>query len=215
MYNLIMKLRYSNLSKVTAADMALKNQNGSIMVIALMVLAIMTVISIMSSNTVVTENFIIRNIGIYKQNVNLVDAATQEGLQEMMQLPDDSANFDVNASANDWLNDKDEAWTQAPWYNAAGRLLDASNSQAATDLPLINDRGENGNGNLRYAFVGWRPFTMPGGGSASIVVSGPGQQTVRRQGRILAEYVSIDGGNDNGFGRLRMEIGVQRQVPIN
>ena len=32
-----------------------------------------------------------------------------------------------------------------------------------------------------------------------------------RQGRIISEYVSADaGGNDNGNGMLRMEIGVKR-----
>ncbi len=203
-----LKNKMSFPEKVAAAPP--RDQNGSIMIITLMILAIMTVVSLMSSDTVITENFIVRNIGIYKQNVNLVEAATQEGLQELMQLTDDPTNFDVNASASDWLNDKDAAWTQAPWYNTAGRLLDANNSRAAADLPLVNNRGENGNGNLRYAFVGWSPVA-----NASIVVSGPGTQTVRREGRILAEYVSLDGGNDNGFGRLRMEIGIQRQVPIN
>ena len=59
------------------------NQNGSVMVLALMIMAVMMVIVIASSDTVVTENFIIRNVGIHKENVNLVESALMQGLQDV------------------------------------------------------------------------------------------------------------------------------------
>ena len=88
------------------------------------------------------------------------------------------------------------------------------NLSTVTDLadgnPWISaTRGENANINLLYAVVGWAPTDLGTGGSESLVVgSGP----VWHEGRVLAEYVSSDGGgNDNGNGLLRMEIGVKRQ----
>jgi hypothetical protein len=201
-----------------------QDQNGSIIVVVLLILAIMTVIGLVSSDTVVTENFIIRNTGIQKQNINIVEAASMEGLQEFMQVSDDDPdNFDVNVSSTDWLTDKDESWTVDDWYDPdyVGRLLNANNSNAASALGVLTAREEANSGSLRYGLVGWDPVGIPqniggSGGSESLVVSGPGSSTVWRRGRIITEYASLDvSGNDNGFGMLRMEIGVRRQIPIN
>ena len=59
------------------------NQNGSVMVLALMIMAIMMVIGITSSETAITENFIIRNVGIHRENVNLVESALMRGPAEV------------------------------------------------------------------------------------------------------------------------------------
>lgn len=194
--------------------------------IALMILVIMTIIGVMSSDTVITENFIIRNTGIHKQNASLVEAAVMEGLQEIIQISDnDPADFDVNADPSDWLNNKNDAWITndadgdkiPDWYdNDSARMLNANNSEGATDPGLLTTRGENGLDNLRYAMVGWDSYTSPSGGGASLVVSGPGAKLVWRTGRILAEYVSLDGdGDNNGFATMRMEIGFMRKIRTN
>jgi hypothetical protein len=189
----------------------LNNPNGSVMVIVLMVLTIMTAIGIVSSDMVVTENFIIRNVGIHKQNASLVDSALMRGLQEFMQLDNSiPGNFDPAPSV--WINDRNITTVGAPeefintiWYetNFTRRCLNFLNSNDANTLPLLTTRGENANGNLRYAVVGWAP--VPG---MSITVGGG---PTWRQGRIIAEYVSADaGGNDNGFGLVRQEMGVKQ-----
>lgn len=191
----------------------ISNQKGSVMVLALMIMAVMMVIVIASSDTLVTENYITRNVGIHKENVNLVESALMEGLQLFMQIPDnDPDNFDPNTSPIDWINDRNTAWTTATWYNSADvqTLLDLNNSLAA-NANTLTTRGENANGGvLRYAVVGWAPVTFGTGGSESLVVSG---KPVWHGGRILGEYASADAGllNDNGNGRLRMELGVRRQ----
>jgi Tfp pilus assembly protein PilX len=190
------------------------NQNGSVMILALLVMTVMMVIAISSSDTVVTENFIMRNVGIYRQNLNLVDAALMEGLQRFMHLADnDPDNFDPDISNTDWINNRNTPWTTAVWYQTgfADQQLNNNNSMDVTtnNLAVLNARGEDANGVLRCAVVGWEPVTFSTGGSTSLVV-GTGT-AIWRQGRILAEYVSEDaGGNDNGFGMLRMELGVKR-----
>jgi len=189
----------------------INNQSGSVLVLTLMIMAIMAVIGIASTNTVVTENFIMRNVGIHKENVNIVEAVLMEGLQTFMQIPDNNPdNFDPNLSNSDWLNDRNTAWTTGTWYNTndVSTLLNANNSSSANALTTLATRGE-ANNVLRCAVVGWAPVTYAGGGSESLVVSG---KPVWHGGRILGEYVSADGGgNDNGNGFLRMELGVRRQ----
>lgn len=191
------------------------NQNGSVMVLVLMVLAIMTVIGIVSSQTVVTENYIIRNVGIHKQNISLVESGLMQGLQQFLQIRDDNPdNFSTTFIANDWLNDINNAANpiNINWYEAnfTARCLNVNNSDNVNTLPLLAARGENANNNLRIAVVGWEPVDLgTAGGSESVVV---GSGAVWHEGRILSEYVSTDaGGNDNGNGLLRMEIGVKRQ----
>jgi hypothetical protein len=191
------------------------NQDGSVIVLVLMVLVIMTVIGLVSSDTVVTENFIVRNEGIHKQNVYLVQSALMQGLQDYMQIDDsDPANFDPDVSSTDWINDRNntavgdnEYHINIDWYDTdppyTQACLNDKNSKVANSLPLLDTRGEKDNGNLRYALIGWQ--AVPG---ESLKLGKP----IWHQGRILAEYISKDaGGKDDGFGMLREEIGVKRQ----
>lgn len=193
------------------------NQRGSVIVFVLMVLVALTVIGIVSSDTVITEKFIVRNVGIHKQNASLVDSALMIGLQQVMQLDNnDGDNFDPDAVLDDWLNNDDTDWTAgtADWYEASftDRCLDGNNSRdanSANNLPLMDDRGENALPNLRYAVVGWGPldFTVTGGSTSLVVGSGP----VWHSGQVIAEYVSEDAGGDgNGFGLIRGELGVRQ-----
>jgi hypothetical protein len=190
--------------------------------LVLMILVIMTVIGIVSSDTIVTENSIIRNVGIQKQNTNLVDAALMVGLQRFMQLnTNDGTQFDpaqwdyINDIHNDPPNVGDpEEFINTIWYETAftRRCLDPNNSidVAAIDpanvLPLITRRGEDLNGTLRYAVVGWEGVPgMP-------LPPGDGITPTWKQGRIIAEYVSADAaGNGNGFGLIRQELGIKQQ----
>jgi Tfp pilus assembly protein PilX len=189
------------------------NQNGSVLVLTLMIMVIMAIIGIASTNTVVTENLIIRNIGIHKENVHIVEAALMEGLQTFIQMDvSNPALFDPDASNTDWINNRNTAWTTGAWYNRndVSTMLNANNSTATNaGLDRLNNRGEAGNNVLRYALVGWEPLTLGTGGSASLVVSG---KPVWHAGRLIGEYVSADaGGNDNGNGFMRMELGIRQQ----
>ncbi len=189
------------------------NQNGSVLVLTLMIMVIMAIIGISSTDTVVTENFIMRNVGIHRENVNLVESVLMEGLQTFMQIDDsNAANFDPGTSNIDWINDRNDAWTTVAWYNrndVSTQLNNNNSNNTAANLNTLNNRGEAANNVLRYALVGWAPVTFGQGGSSSLVVT---SGAVWHAGRVLGEYVSADaGGNDNGNGFLRMELGVRRQ----
>lgn len=179
----------------------LRNQNGSIMMITLMILVIITVIGLMSSDTIVTENAIIRNQAIYKQNVNMVDAALMEGLQMVTQW----AHSDPAIKVTDppslvWVNDNAStlATTTTAWYavNSSTAVLTAANSIAINTPQTLIDRGEQAMGLLRIAFVGWDKA------GTSLVL--PSKAVWK--GRLLAEYVSPT------YGVMRMEIGVGKTV---
>lgn len=200
------------------------NQDGAIMVIALMVLLVITIIGLISSETMITENRIIRNQGIYQQNLNIVDSALMTGMQMLMQIPDDdSANFDPDTATGDLINDMRDNWADTTWYDPdsiiSEQVLDAANSVDVEDAAedILETRDELLVGNLRVSVVGWEVVSDPDGGSESIRIGKARQPAVWRQGRILAEYVSVDPdtGKSGGFGRMRMEMGVRRPIPIN
>ena len=191
----------------------LNNQNGGIVIVlAMMVLLIMTIIGLVSSQSVITENYIIRNQAIHKQNINMVESALMVGLQQFMQIPDDDPeNFDINNPADIWLNSIRDDWAANDWYDADNRelILDATNSEPVPDSQIQVIRKEADN--IRTSIVGWETVTLAGGGSESLRVSSSRQTSVWRRGRILAEYMS----DQTQYGRLRMEIGIKRRIPIN
>ena len=139
-----------NAPEESAGHAPLNNQDGSVIVMVLMILAIMTVIGIVSSNTVITENFMVRNVGIRKQNVNLVESALMQGLQQFMQLNTGNPN-NFDPTLNIWINDRTITTAGAPeelintiWYENTFTqpCLDVNNSLAANTLPLLATRGE-------------------------------------------------------------------------
>jgi hypothetical protein len=205
----------------------LASEKGSVILVVLMALVTLTVIAIVSSDSQITENQIVRNLGIRKQNVFLLDSALMRGYQEFMQISSDSvsaaANFSPNVGPNaGWINDihndppnpgDPEEFINTIWFEDVftQRCLFPGNSQVENILPLIGIRGENGNGGLRYAIVGWDAVDLgAGGGSQSL---GAGQNDpVWHAGRLIAEYVSVDAaGEANGFGLLRQEMGLRRK----
>lgn len=199
-----------------AMNRSLKNQDGSIMMITLMILATITIIGLISSDTAVTEKFIIRNHGIYKQNLNIVESAMMEGLQLFMQRPSDDQDI-IDVSTSPLVNDINGTFATTTWYasNPSGQLLNTTNTSTIKLLPItllpenITDRGETTNTNLRTAFAGWENVKYKKGGSESLGI-GSGQP-IWRQGRLMSEYVSTN----NRFGTLRMEIGVKRRLVPN
>ncbi|MBC2714292.1 MAG: hypothetical protein HF978_03190 [Desulfobacteraceae bacterium] len=201
-------------------------QKGSIILIVLMLLVLMSVIGISSTNTTVTESFIVRNTGIRKQNIHLVDAASFEVVQILLDAGLDNDTSPLAADMDHinpqmpgklvWVNDKD-TWLAsgdlADWYNRdfVGRVLDTTNSvvpasienTALDHIELIDNRGEwtdAANSPIRYAMVGWS-FKLSGGGNLNLASGQP----VLRTANILTEYVS----ERNGI--IRLTMGVERE----
>jgi len=199
----------------------LGNEDGAVIFVVLMALVTLTVIAIVSSDSEITENLIVRNVATRKQNVYLLDSALMRGYQEFMQIPADvvnaSANFAPNAGPNAlWINNvlnnppgvgSPEEFINTIWYEDTftQRCLGPGNSLVESTVPLLATRGENGNNGLRYAIVGWEPLPMA-------AVNPKPNEPLWFGGRLIAEYVSVDaGGNANGFGMLRQEMGLRRQ----
>lgn len=198
------------------------NQDGSIILIALMLLAVMTMIGIMAADTTVTENFIIRNVGMHKQNVNMAEAAIMETLQKIIQLPPDRLEEleEVNAGTGTGISvmvNSDEAWTEDPsgvsgsmesrWYDPlSGRVLGESANWVVPeaiqngDITTIDARGEAGDQPLRMAVVGWSKIQ----GEAAESLKETAQANMRK-GKLLAEYIS----DHNGM--VRLEVGIRHK----
>ena len=64
----------------------IKSEDGSVMVVALIVLAMLTIIGISASNTSTTELQIVRNDLLYRMNFYKAEAAAREGAQTVANL---------------------------------------------------------------------------------------------------------------------------------
>ena len=84
----------------------MNNEEGSAIVVAVMILMVVTIIGVSSTNTTTVELQIVRNDGIYKQNLYLAEAAAQEGIQRIWNVSR-SDPFQLERKAPAWLNDDD------------------------------------------------------------------------------------------------------------
>jgi hypothetical protein len=88
-------------------SLLMKNEEGSAIVVAVMILMVVTIIGVSSTNTTTVELQIVRNDGIYKQNLYLAEAAAQEGIQRIWNLSR-SDPFRLERQAPVWLNHLDD-----------------------------------------------------------------------------------------------------------
>ena len=73
MMNMPMTKQHPMPKECVDTGQVLDNQQGSVIVLVLLVLTIMTVLGIVSSDSVVTENFIVRNVGIHQHGRRVTD----------------------------------------------------------------------------------------------------------------------------------------------
>ena len=80
------------------------NQNGSVIVIALLVLVAMTLGGVTATQRSITESFTVRNAAIHKQNLQLAEMAAMEGAGRIMMedsMPDLMHAFGHDVTAPD------------------------------------------------------------------------------------------------------------------
>ncbi len=82
----------------------LDNENGSIMVLVLMILALMTILGTSATTTTVTELQIVRNDVAYKKNFYTAEAAAIEAAQ---MVTDYTELDDLREAIPDWMNESD------------------------------------------------------------------------------------------------------------
>ena len=172
----------------------LKNRDGSVMVIVIIILALLTLAGISATNMSITESYIVRNTGIYKQNVALAEMAALEGVRRLLD-ENNPALLDPDRLPNDWLNPK----SMNQDFNTL--VLTDNNSVVPAgvisgDINVIGRRGETAATPLRYYFAGWAPPAKN-----SLKATGPSWKT----GKVVGSYSS------GSYGRVRVEIGIKKK----
>lgn len=169
------------------------NEKGSVIVIVIIILALLTIGGIMATNSSITESYIVRNSGIYAQNIELAEAAALEGMRDILTM---TTAAQLAPGAQAWMHDHN-TWDDNP----ADQTLNNANSVVPTaitndDITVIKDRGETADDPLRFYFVGWTP-----GAKESLKSTGP---TIK-EGKVVGVYRS------KAYGRVRIEVGVLKK----
>ncbi len=170
-------------------------EKGSIILVVLMVLVLLTLGGIAATDLVVTESGIVRNTAIHKQNLLLAEMAAMEGLRDILTRNDapDLAPGGVGAPA--WFKDI-ATWDNDPTVDDPGdddNFPLTNNNSAVAAATLLDERGETAAAPLRYYFVGWRDAP-----NSSLVMT----NAQWRQGRVIAIYDSVT------YGLASVELGV-------
>lgn len=108
----------------------LDNENGSAIVLALVILAVLTIIGISASTTSTVELKIVRNEKIHHQNFYYAEAGVYEGAQRIEQESNPEVQLIAATTGYDWLNDNAVDYsTSANWLDsgqASGNVNDNS-----------------------------------------------------------------------------------------
>ena len=124
-------------------------EKGSIILIVLMVLTLLTVAGISATYMSTTESYIVRNATLHKQNFQLAEAAAFVGIRRIL-------NADVAPQAT-WIFDQDPANTTRFYELDTGGKIDGDVEIYNPDL--LAQRGEADDETLWYYFVWIRePF---------------------------------------------------------
>jgi len=82
------------------------NENGSVIVLALIILAVLTIIGISASTTSNIELKIVRNERLLQQNFYYAEASVNEGAQRIEQETNPEIQLIASTTGYDWLKDK-------------------------------------------------------------------------------------------------------------
>jgi len=135
--------KFERISNVLNNLLFANNEKGSAIVVALMVLMVLTIVGISSTNTTIVELQTVRNEGIYKQNLYLAEAAAQEAIQRLYnQAQTDPAELKNKTPV--WLNDDTVDFANANNWDSDATGGDDNSLVAALDpdtVLTIVDRG--------------------------------------------------------------------------
>ncbi len=159
----------------------LASQSGSVILLAMLILLLMTIIGISATNTSITESYIIRNVGIHKQNISMVESAALEVAQDVLFNVEEPPNDNLAETAHQPMKEdyivSDTDWEDAvahefgttgmsyndAWYDPAttGRVLEDDGSGFLTWVkPGDSFFGDYKNGEVASPSI---VFTQAGG----------------------------------------------------
>ncbi len=128
-----------------------RNENGSTILIAMIILLLLTIIGISATNTTQIELKIAGNEKIYRQNMNLAEAAVNVGVQQISELNGEADGEELqqlvpDRSSLDWMNGSTIDFTDPlKWkYDPTEKTVD-------NDDTIDNSEILSFNTNCRYA----------------------------------------------------------------
>ena len=106
------------------------NENGSVMLIALLIMALLTIIGVSAINDTTTELQIARNDAIYKINFFQADGSARQAVQMLEDTANPGTNLIPSSSSITWLQDTDYNPDAQDW-----EFSGASQNAAQSDFP--------------------------------------------------------------------------------
>jgi len=107
------------------------NEKGSVMVIALLIMTLLTIIGVSAINDTTTELQIARNDAIYKINFFEADGSARQAIQMLEDIPSPQTALVPSSSTVSWLQDIGYDPSTQDWDFTAG----AGQNATLSDLP--------------------------------------------------------------------------------
>jgi hypothetical protein len=98
----------------------MNNENGSALILALIILAVLSIIGISAALTSTIESKIVRNEKIYQQNFYFAEASVNEGAQRIELAPDPAIQLSPDTTEYNWLNDDTVEFSSASSWQDFG-----------------------------------------------------------------------------------------------
>lgn len=162
-----------------------ESESGYVLVMAIMILAILMIAGIMSSNTSITDIGIARNTIIHSQNAYAAESAAMTGVQALENQGDEE-KLQPGYDSDDWIN--------ADPNDSKASSSDKLEKWAYQSLDVTANR--RGAINPRYRAIGWSHAA-----GASLGQYAP----TLKECRVLGEYIS------DSYGIYRVELGYKKR----
>lgn len=168
-------------------------ESGTILAVVLMIMMLLTLGGVSAIRLSMMESFIVRNAGLYKQNLHLAEAAAMEGVREILNEKNPSR---LKPGEQQWV------WRIQDWEDSAAKGIPQQGyavPRIVTEniVTTVKRRGEEDCDTLRYYLAGWE---AAGGSSLN-----SGQTNRWRKGRVIGVYDSPR------YGRAWVEVGIVKK----
>jgi hypothetical protein len=124
----------------------MNKEKGSAIVLALILLATLSIIGISAATSSMIESKIVRNEKIYKQNAYFAEAGVHEAAQRIELTPDPAIQLSPDTTEYDWLNDDTMDFSSVEAWQDFG--LASGHADDNCDVSVI-DPTNTGSSNLR------------------------------------------------------------------
>lgn len=177
-----------------AAFSSKRDERGFAVVLALVILALLTISGITAIKMSVTESCIVRNTAVHKQNLQLAEMAANEGIREILNRQDPFELKPGGSAAEEWMFGKgNDPEIGVVDYDPGDKVTEA---ESVSDSSVLDQRGEQKADTLWYYFVGW---------DASEGSSLKTTESMWRTGKVVGVY------NSEEYGSAAVELGVTKR----